>query len=85
MLSAVALGILQDLAESCRILFFVAEISSNLSFLIVRIVNSILGIEIRKHKIVNFLIRDCHKGKLGIVKFVIRDCRKFLLLGLTIK
>ena len=85
MLSAVALGILQDFAGSCRILFFVAEISSNLSFLIVRIVNSVLGIEIRKNKIVNFLIRDCHKGKIGIVKFVIRDCRKFLLLGLTIK
>ena len=56
------------LPESCRILFFVAEISSNLSFLIVRIVNSILGIEIRKNKIVKFLIRDCHKGKIGIVK-----------------
>ena len=54
---------------------YVAEISSYLSLLIVRIVNSVLGIEIRKNKIVNFLIRDCHKrenrdchkGKIGIV------------------
>ena len=59
-------------------MFFVAEISANLSFLIVRIVNSIFGIEIRKNEIVNFLIRDCHKGKKGIVKFVIKDCRIFV-------
>ena len=26
-------------------------------------------------RIVKFLTRDCHKGKLGIVDFVIRDCQ----------